>query len=677
MEKDWESSIDTLFKTKNTKASVALKEAGIDTIEDLLQIFPSKIIPLDHSQKTSSLEDKSFFYGRGKIIKVWKTFPQSFSGHRKGKKGAIINAQFLYSGSGEVIKLMWFNAFPNLFEKIKVYEEESIFVYLKGFINLFKSKPQIISPSISNEEDTQSVYLEYPTINFLKNKEIKKVFDRIPDYMWDNIEETLPTRIILEKELPTKKSWAKLIHGKITQAVSSEDIAQAHFRTIYEKVFHQIHQNIKEKKEHQYHKSKNLSISLESLKSILKLFPFDLTTDQSNVVNEIIKDLDSSKPMIRLLQGDVGTGKTCIAIIASVIAIQNNSQVALMCPTESLAQQHFIEFKSILKSSCSIELLLGSQSQSHKNQIKKDLQNGSLDIIVGTHALIQESISFFNLGLAIIDEQQKFGVNQKNQLLEKAKGVHSLYISATPIPRDLKLAQYGKIDLSIIKTQPKNKKDIKTKIITESNFNLFLKFLKTRLSMGEQAYIVVPRIHSNNKDARNNFYLKNIFQKFKSLFPEYNVESFHGELSLTKKEDVFRKFHSGEISLLCATSIIEVGINVPNATTIAIFKPDCFGLSSLHQLRGRVGRGGKPGFCFIIKTKEITNDHSLKRIKTFEKYNDGFKIADEDLRLRGEGDIIGTKQSGLSPFKSLETFVKIDENFLYNIEQDVLKCIKY
>ena len=677
MEKNWQSSIDTLFKTQNTKTCIALKEAGYEVIEDLLQIFPSKIIPLDHTKTNVPLEDKGFFYGQGEITKIWKTFPQSFSGHKKGKRGAIINAYFRCLGSDEPIKLMWFNAFPNLFEKIKDYENESRSIYIKGFINFFKNKPQIISPSVSHLEDPNNVYLEYPTINFLKNKDIKKVFDRVPAYMWDNIEETLPPSIIKEKKLPNKKNWAKLIHGKGDQPVSQEDIADAHFRTLYEKVFQQIHKNIKEKKEYQHYKSKKLRISQKELKSIFDLFPFDLTTDQLNVINAIIKDLDSSKPMIRLLQGDVGTGKTCIAIIASVIAIQNNTQVALMCPTESLAQQHFIEFKSILKSNCSIELILGSQSQSYKNKIKQGLQKGSLNIIVGTHALIQESVSFFNLGLAIIDEQQKFGVNQKNQLLEKAKGVHSLYISATPIPRDLKLAQFGKIDLSIIKTQPKNKKIIKTKIITESNFNLFLSFLKTRISMGEQSYIVVPRINSSDKDRQNNFYLKNIFQKFKSLFPEYNVESFHGEMPISEKESVFKRFYSGEINILCATSIIEVGINVPNATTIAIFKPDRFGLSSLHQLRGRVGRAGKPGFCFVIKTKDITNDQSLERITTFEKYNDGFKIADEDLRLRGEGDIIGTKQSGVSPFKNLESFFDVDEKFLFNIEQDVLKSIQH
>ncbi len=676
MEKSWESSIDTLFKTRNTKTCVALKEAGYILIKDLLQILPSKIIPLKQPQPNAPLEDKAFFYSQGEILKVWKTFPQSFSNYKKGNKGAIVNAHFRCLLSHEVIKLMWFNAFPNLFDKIKSYEEERNSLYIKGFINFFKNKPQIISPSISTQEDPQNVYLEYPTINFLKNKDIKKVFERVPEYMWDNIKETLPPSIVREKELPTKKKWAKLIHGKSNQPVSNEDITQANYRTLYEKVFLQIHQNITERKEYQYHKSQQLSVSQSDLKSIFKLFPFDLTTDQTNVIKEILKDLNSSKPMVRLLQGDVGTGKTCIAIIASSIAIQNNTQVALMCPTESLAQQHFIEFKSILNSSCSIELMLGSQSQNHKNKIKQGLQKGSINIIVGTHALIQDSVSFFNLGLVIIDEQQKFGVNQKNLLLEKSKGVHSLYISATPIPRDLKLAQFGKIDLSIIKTQPKNKKEIKTKIITESNFNLFLKFLKTRISMGEQAYVVVPRINSSDKDKKNNLYLKNIFQQFKSLFPDYNVDSFHGEMPLVKKEEVFKRFHSGEIDLLCATSIIEVGINVPNATTIAIFKPDCFGLSSLHQLRGRVGRGGKPGFCFIIKTKEITNHQSLERIITFEKYRDGFKIADEDLRLRGEGDIIGTKQSGESPFKNLEKLFKIDENFLFNIEQDVLKSIK-
>ena len=248
MEKSWESSIDTLFKTQNTKTCVLLKEAGFEIVKDLLQIFPSKIIPLNHSQSNSPLENNGFFYGRGQILKTWKTFPQSFSSHRKGKRGAIVNAKFCCSSSNEVIKLMWFNAFPNLFDKIKDYEEENSYVYLKGFINFFKDKPQIISPSISTQIDSQNVYLEYPTINSLKNNDIKKVFKRVPDYMWDNIEETLPSSIIKEKNLIGKKDWAKLIHGKSTHPLSNDDIAKAIFRSLYEKFFQQIYHNIKEKK---------------------------------------------------------------------------------------------------------------------------------------------------------------------------------------------------------------------------------------------------------------------------------------------------------------------------------------------------------------------------------------------------------------------------------------------
>jgi ATP-dependent DNA helicase RecG len=378
--------------------------------------------------------------------------------------------------------------------------------------------------------------------------------------------------------------------------------------------------------------------------------------------------------MIRLLQGDVGSGKTCIAIFSACLAIKSGYQVALMCPTEALAQQHFFEIKSTLGNIYSIEVLLGNLKESQKSLIKDQLRKGLINLIIGTHALIQDSVQFQKLGLCIIDEQHKFGVNQKKKLVEKSIGSHSLYMSATPIPRTLKLAQYGQIDISIIQELPANKKEIKTKLVNKENFNKYLNFLNTRLTMGEQAYIVVPLINSSSQDDDNEIYLKSISKKFKSIFPEFNIQEYHGEQTMAVKEDTLKSFARGDINILIATSIIEVGINITNATVMTIFRPERFGLSSLHQLRGRVGRGGKPGFCFIIQDGRWS-EQTEQRVKIFEKTTNGFIIAEEDLRIRGEGDIIGTKQSGNSPLKIFEQFYQIDEHFLSDLEKDVMKYL--
>ena len=357
-----------------------------------------------------------------------------------------------------------------------------------------------------------------------------------------------------------------------------------------------------------------------------------------------------------------------MAFGAALMAMENSYQVALMCPTESLALQHFLKLKEVFApSSHSIDLLLGSTPLKQKKELFANLANGQIDLIVGTHSLIQDYVTFKNLSLVIIDEQHKFGVEQRLKLMKKNPHAHCLSMTATPIPRSLCLTQYGDLDISMIKTMPAHRKKIKTKIVEPSHFKHFLNFLCTRLQLGEQIYIVVPMIVGNEKQDLIN--LKLACEKFEKYFPHYRLKSLHGQLKASQKSQIFIDFRDHKIDILISTSVIEVGINIPNATVMAIMNPHRFGLSSLHQLRGRVGRGQKPGFCFLVNDKEI-NPASAQRLKIIEKICDGFKISEEDLKMRGEGDLLGPHQSGIMQSKILANPV-IHQDLLLEARCDI------
>jgi ATP-dependent DNA helicase RecG len=378
-----------------------------------------------------------------------------------------------------------------------------------------------------------------------------------------------------------------------------------------------------------------------------------LTSDQEKVFQDILQDLQSGHPMMRMIQGDVGCGKTIVAFLASQIVIQGGQQVALMCPTEALATQHFETFRQ-LSPDLKLEILLGSTKAKEKKEILKNLNSGNTDIVIGTHSLFQDSVNFNKLGLAIIDEQHKFGVEQRLKLIAKGRGTHSLIMTATPIPRTLSLAQYGDLDISSIKVMPEGRKAIKTRIVEAGNYSKYIEFLKARLSLGEQGYLVFPAIEeSETIDLQN---VKEGLRKYQDIFKGFRVEMLHGQMSSEEKEKTVREFRDGKIHLLVSTSVIEVGINVVNATVMSIYNPERFGLSSLHQLRGRVGRGSRPGFCFLVLDREV-GPEIFQRLKVIENNLDGFVIAEEDLKFRGEGDIFGVDQSGTSSAKKLANFL--------------------
>jgi len=676
----WSSSLEELYPKGLTKTAEKLFSAGYSQIKDLLWLLPLRIQELPTPQKFHSARESYLFSGRGEVLSC-RTTPNFKA---KGKRGAVllnisVVVRDLYSS--ETITMKWFNSYSSVSKKI----ESLKYVEFLGTIQSYQGQKQVINPDIKeitgseeiieNKGHLKPLKVQYPTINGVGTSHIKRVIEKIPAKMWRDIPEFLPEQTISNRGFLPIDECFRILHGKLidTEIWTEERQEQAKDRLIYEEFFQEqikIHLRRASQKKPV---GQNIKTNDSDLKLFSELFPYSLTTDQTKVLKEIQKDLSSGTPMMRLVQGDVGCGKTSVAIISALFAVKNDKQAALMCPTESLALQHFLEVKDLFKeTSYDVALLLGSTTNKDKKQILLDLISGKIDFIIGTHSLIQDTVMFKDLGLAIIDEQHKFGVSQRQKLVSKTAGAHCLIMTATPIPRSLSLTQFGDLDISTIKTMPSGRKGHKTRIVTPENFENFLTFVNTRLSMGEQVYVVVPAI--NESATQEMLHLNQVLEKFSKIFSQYNVVGLHGQMKSDEKADVFKKFKNHNIDVLIATSVIEVGINVLNATVIAIMNPERFGLSSLHQLRGRVGRGQKPGFCFLVNDRRISLE-SMQRLKVIEDNNDGFNIAEEDLKIRGEGDLFGANQSGSTTSKKLANIV-VHQPILLQAKEDLTNLLR-
>lgn len=628
-----------------------LIEVGIETIEDLLWVMPLRVQKVPGIRPFSEIEAQKLFLGKGKITQL--NFYPAFG--RKGKgRVQLFNANVLVkdSLSENFIRLRWFNAYPNIKKQLEQLNE---FVFL-GTPTEAKDEIIIANPQINPVKVNENeVIVEYPTINTIAGRHTKALIDKIPDSIWNTElpDPTLHPLGLIEA--------LKVIHGKNTK-VSFE---QAVERLKYQEFFNN---QIKARARRERNKALNAPVIISN-KNYSNLFSYELTNDQKLVLEDIKLDLKQNYPMMRMVQGDVGCGKTSVAIIAALMAIENKKQVAFMCPTEALASQHYKTLEKTLPKNIHFALLLGSTSQKDKKQIYADLKSGKIDLIIGTHSLIQDSVEFKDLAMAIIDEQHKFGVGQRLKLFSKGQGVHSIIMSATPIPRSLQLAQYGDLSISTIRELPGGRKGIKTRIVTPENKPKFLSFVKTRLSLGEQIYVVVPAIEESlTTDMKS---VAEVYDQYLHYFPEYKVEVLHGQLTSDEKQTVMNCFEKGEIDILVSTTVIEVGINVLNSTVISIYSPERFGLSTLHQLRGRVGRGEKPGFCFLVLDKKLQDD-SMKRLEIIEKTIDGFEISEADLQFRGQGELFGLNQSGHdSGFKLANIFE--DRSIFEQVSRDINK----
>ncbi|MFA7688919.1 MAG: ATP-dependent DNA helicase RecG [Bacilli bacterium] len=480
-----------------------------------------------------------------------------------------------------------------------------------------------------------------------------------------NIEEILPSYLVDKYSFLGRKESIKLIHNP----KNINDIKKSQIRLKYEELFlFMMKINYLKLKNEKENIGLSRNIRLKDINNYIASLPFELTLDQHIIIKEIINDLNNKIRMNRLIQGDVGSGKTVVAVISIYANYLSGYQSALMAPTEVLAMQHFNTIKKLLSNTnMKIELLLGSTKIKDKKDIYERLEKGKIDLIIGTHALIQDDVKYNNLGLVITDEQHRFGVNQRANLRNKGMMPDILYLSATPIPRTYALTIYGDMDLSTIKTMPKGRKDIITKVKNIKEIKDILIHMYEELKSNHQIYIIAPLIEESEKIDLSNVY--ELEEKFNTAFKnQFKIDILHGKMTKEEKDNVITNFKDNKTNILISTTVIEVGIDIPNATMMVIFDADRFGLSTLHQLRGRVGRSDIQSYCYLI------GDKDKKRLEIMEQTNDGFEISEEDFKLRGEGDLFGVKQSGDMVFKIAN--IKNDFKILIQAKEDSLLYLK-
>lgn len=529
-----------------------------------------------------------------------------------------------------------------------------------------KPKNVITASEIKMESLSNKVKIEpvYHLTSGLTNKNMALYINMALLSQSKEIHDSIPLKYQEKYNFSNKRLALNIVHNP----PSKEKLKEAMIRLKYEELFEFMFK-INYLKEENKKANSGIARSIDESKvdEFIAHLPYELTKDQNTAVNTIIKDLESPNRMNRLLQGDVGSGKTIVSFIAMYANYLSGYQSALMAPTEILATQHFSNLKDIFKDyNLNMALLTGSTPKKEKDLIYEELKNGDIDIIVGTHALIQDDVTYHNLGLVITDEQHRFGVNQRANLQNKGQKPDTLYMSATPIPRTYALTIYGDMDVSTIKTRPKGRKKIKTVVKTNKEIKDVLEMMYEELKQGHQIYVIAPLIEeSENSDLTN---VNDLKEKMTLAFgSKYKIDLVHGKMASAAKELIMNEFLQNKVQILISTTVIEVGVDVPNATMMVIFNAERFGLSTLHQLRGRVGRSELQSSCILI------SDNDTKRLEIMENTNDGFEISEEDFKLRGHGDLFGTKQSGDMTFKIAD--LKADYKILLQAREDSLEYL--
>ncbi len=637
-----QTSIAYLKGIGQARADLLAKELRIFTYADLLNFFPNRYIDrTQFFQINQLLENSSEVQIVGKITS-FKTVQQ--------KRGSRLVANFMDdSGSME---LVWFRGAKWIKEAIKVNTPYVIFGKVNSFKNSF-SMPHPEMELVSEYKKNLRTAMQpiYPSTEKLVNKgltnrAIQKIIQNLFGEIKGKFEETLSNEIVNQLQLLSKSEAMFNIHFPKSQIL----LTKAQQRLKFEELFFIQLQLIRKKI---IRKNKIKGYVFENIGDYFHNFyqhylPFDLTNAQKKVLKEIRKDFVNGAQMNRLLQGDVGSGKTIVAIFSMLIALDNGYQAALIAPTEILATQHFNAVKELLGAmSISVKLLTGSTKKSERKKIHEGLENGELKILIGTHALLEDKVKFKNLGIAIIDEQHRFGVSQRSKMwMKNVLPPHILVMTATPIPRTLAMSVYGDLDISVIDELPPGRKSIKTLHRFDKNRLGVFKFIRDEISKGRQIYIVYPLIQESEK-----MDYKDLMDGFESISrefpkPQYQISIVHGKMKSADKEFEMQRFIKKETQIMVATTVIEVGVNVANASVMIVESAERFGLSQLHQLRGRVGRGSDQSYCILMTSFKLSQD-AKTRLETMVKTNDGFEIAEVDLKLRGPGDLMGTQQSGV------------------------------
>lgn len=630
----------------NVRASLLSAELGLTKINDLLHFFPFRYIDRTKFYKINALIDNnSDIQIIGRIISL-KTIEQ--------KKGSRLIAKF--SDETGTMDLVWFKGHKWLKNSIKMNTPYVIY----GKLNHFKGNFSIVHPEMDLlEEYKKKIQTKlqpvYPSTEKLINsglstKIFREYIRNILAHIYDQIQESLSVEIISNQGLLGKKEALLNIHFP----TSPEMLERAQYRLKFEEFFFIQLQLVRKKL---IRKNKIKGYVFSKVGAIFNEFynhnlPFNLTNAQKVVLKEIRNDVASNAHMNRLLQGDVGSGKTIVALLAMLLAIDNGFQASIIAPTEILATQHFKAIDELLQNvDVSVALLTGSSSVKKRREIHENLENGKLNILVGTHALLEDKVKFQNLGIAIIDEQHRFGVAQRSKMWQKNNlPPHILVMTATPIPRTLAMSVYGDLDISVIDELPPGRKEVKTVHRNDSNRLAVFKFMKQEIQKGRQVYVVYPLIQESQamdyKDLMDGY--ESISREFP--VPKYQISIVHGKMKASDKEYEMQRFVKGQTQIMVATTVIEVGVNVPNASIMVIESSERFGLSQLHQLRGRVGRGADQSYCILLSSFKLSSE-AKTRLKTMVETSDGFKIAEVDLKLRGPGNLMGTQQSGVLNLK--------------------------
>ena len=652
------------------RADLLKKELGIFTFKDLLEFFPYRHIDKTQVTKIIDITDASeYVQVKGKLTQF------DIVGEKRGRRLVA----YLQDGTGE-LELVWFQGINWIQKVLSVGSQYLVF----GKAGFFMNQPQITHPEmeiVTVETQAAKNFLEpiYPSTEKLKARSLsgrqigKLTFNLFALLNEKELQENLPQSVLNKYNFIPRYKAFKQIHFPANANEYDDAVKRLKFEEMF---LSQLRLGMLRSERHRFSKGLVFDKVGELFNTFYnKYLPFQLTGAQKRVLKEIRKDSGSGRQMNRLLQGDVGSGKTMVALLIMLIAADNNFQSCLMAPTEILARQHYNSFTNLLKDMpVIVKLHTGSSSAKQRKEVLQMCEEGEVHILIGTHAVIENTVQFKNLGLAIVDEQHRFGVEQRSKLWKKNEiHPHILVMTATPIPRTLALTAYGDLDYSIMDEMPPGRHPIQTVHRYEHARPQVMDFIKDEIKKGRQAYLIYPLIEESSKMDFEN--LMKGYEEVKAFFPEpaYWISMVHGRQKAAQKETNMQRFVKGETQIMVSTTVIEVGVDVPNASVMVIESAEKFGLPQLHQLRGRVGRGSEKSFCILLTSTKTSNE-ARKRLKIMCETNDGFKIAEKDLEIRGPGDIEGTKQSGVLDFK-LADIVK-DKTILEEAREIAEKIIE-
>ncbi|MCK4755632.1 ATP-dependent DNA helicase RecG [candidate division WOR-3 bacterium] len=641
------------------KRSLYFKKIGVEIINDLLFLVPRRYIDYSDIFKIKNLQinNEATVIGKIQLVELQKI------------KNRVNLTKILLTDNSGSINIKWFNR-PDLKKKFKVGDWLLIsgkvsFFYDRQFVNPLY---EIISEEEIMEKTHGSIIPVYPLTEGLSLWDIKRAIKISLDACLDEIRETLPQSITKKHNLMSLNEAVYNLHfpTKIEKAIA------ARRRLVYDEFF--FFELILAKRKMKFMNETGIPLKENGrlTEKFVRLLPFQLTKGQTEVIKSIVNNMEQFRPMNRLLQGDVGSGKTIVALYAMLVSVENGYQSVLMAPTEILAEQHFIVLSEILKKLNVESLLLTSSIKGDERQTTiQKIHSGEAQIIFGTHALIEEEIMFKNLGLAVVDEQHRFGVMQRAALVNKGINPDFLVLSATPIPRTIALTLYGDLDISMLKEKPPSRGEVITKIVNEKKKGTTFEFVRQEVSKGRQVFVICPIIEkSETLDLKS---VNEVYQEITSAFPECSVGVIHGRLKTAERMSIMNEFRCGNLSILVATTVIEVGVDIPNASVMLIEHPERFGLAQLHQLRGRIGRGAQKSYCFLFLNRYVPPE-TFERISFFEKNNDGFALAQKDIKLRGPGEILGKKQHGLPDIKIGD--LEADKDLLFLARDDAFELVK-